>query len=476
MRKAKIMRNFSLVFLSAAFVTTAAGAALNPAVQQIVDGVSEQRIAAIEQKLAAFGTRNTLSSQDDPQQGIGAARHWIMDQMKSFSPRLNVREECHEEKKKARITKDIQLCNVVAELKGTVHPERYVVVSGHYDSVVMIYKPNSQTEDLPAGVMDAEASAAALAPGVTDDASGVAAMMELARLMSTHEYEKSILFVAFAGEEQGLLGSRWMAEQAKKNSMQIEALLNNDIIGSDVAGNGRKEDSSVRVFADGPEDSGPRALARYTKEIAERYVPSMRVNLVFRADRFSRGGDHSPFASNGFAAVRLTSTEENYKNQHTPNDTFENTSPAYTTRVARMNAAVLATLALAPKPPVVTKTVTTAGAPPRIAPMIGRGKSGYDAVLKWTCDAPEADLTGFVILIRDTTSPVWQKQIDVGNVRQYVLTDMSIDDVVIGVKAIDRDGNESLASAYVAPPFQIGPVAPPAKAPAATPEATATKP
>ena len=442
---------------------------LNPAIQQIVDGVSQERISVIEQKLASFGTRNTMSSQDDPRQGIGAARHWIMDQLKSFGPRLNVREECHEEKKKGRVIKDTQLCNVVAELKGTVFPDRYLVVSGHYDSVVMIYKPNSKTEAAPAGVLDAEATAAAMAPGVTDDASGVATVMELARLMSAHEYEKSILFVAFAGEEQGLLGSTWMAENAKKNNVQIEALLNNDIIGSDTAGNGRKDDSTVRIFSDGPEDSGPRSLARYAKEVAERYVPSMRMNLVFRADRFSRGGDHTPFATRGFAAVRLTSTEENYGNQHTPADTFENTSPGYTTRVARMNAAVLTTLALAPVPPVVTRVVKTPGAPPRTGPMISRGKSGYDAVIKWTYDQPVADLAGFVVVMRDTTSPVWQKQIEVGNAREFTMPDVSIDDIVIGVKAVDRDGNESLVSSYVAAPFSIGPIAP-----AAAPEPAAS--
>ncbi len=430
----------------AAFAQAPAGS-LNPAVQAVVEGISEQRIAAIEQKLESFGTRNLLSSRDDPEHGIGAARRWIEREMKSFSPRLDVRQECHLEKKNLRVTRDVQLCNVVAELKGAVHPERYLIVSGHYDSIVLVFK-----KDQPR-VIDAEATAAVpVAPGVTDDASGVAAVMELARVMSTRQYEKSILFVAFAGEEQGLLGSRYMADQARQHGAQIEAVLNNDIIGSDVAGNGRKEDSSVRVYSDGPEDSGPRALARYAKEISERYVPSMRMNLVFRADRFGRGGDHTPFAEDGFAAVRLTSTEENYANQHTLHDTFANTSPSYTTRVARMNGAVLATLALAPKPPGVTRM--TAG---RATPMLTRGKSGYDAALQWTYDQPESDLAGFAIVMRDSTSPVWQKQIAVGNVREYVLPDVSIDDIVIGVKAVDRDGNESLVSAYAITPFRLVP-------------------
>ena len=179
--------------------------------------------------------------------------------------------------------------------------------------------------------------------------------MELARVMSQYEFDKTIVFIAFTAEEIGLNGSANYAKKAKEKNLQIEAVLNNDIIGSDISGDGRSANNRLRVFSEGPEDSPSRALARYTKEIAERYLPSMTVDLVFRRDRFGRGGDHTSFVREGFAAVRLTTPSENYANQHSATDTFANASVPYTTRVARMNGAVLASLALAPKPPLVSR-------------------------------------------------------------------------------------------------------------------------
>jgi hypothetical protein len=293
------------------------------------------------------------------------------------------------------------------------------------------------------------------------------------------------VFIAFAAEEIGLNGSKNYADEAKEKKMTIEAMLNNDIIGTDVSGNGASANGHVRVFAEGPEDSTSRAIARYAKEIAERYVPSMTVDLVFRRDRFSRGGDHTSFVRDGFGAIRLTTPSENYANQHTATDTFANASPPYATRVAKVNAAVLASLALAPKPPVVQAPPgagrgargaqgqgqgggTAAAAPTptpeeqaarRAAmanrPGLSRGKSGYDAALRWANPNPEADLAGYAIVIRDTTSPVWQREIYVGKVTEYTLPDFSIDDVVIGVKAIDKDGNQSLVSSYDQAPLNL---------------------
>ena len=184
------------------------------------------------------------------------------------------------------------------------------------------------------------------------------------------------MFVAFAAEEVGLSGSQVYAAQAKHDDMQIEAVLNNDIIGSDVSGNGRSATNVLRVFSAGPDDSAPRELARYTKLMAERYVPSMQVEMVFRGDRFLRGGDHTPFVNEGFAAVRLTSASENYDNQHTITDTFANTSVPYATRVVRMNAAVLASLALAPSPPVFNWTWASGPNKGGHVPLLTRGKSG----------------------------------------------------------------------------------------------------
>jgi hypothetical protein len=317
--------------------------------------------------------------------------------------------------------------------------------------------------------------------------------MELARVMSQYDFDKSIVFVAFAAEEIGLNGSKNYADEAKAKNMVIEAMLNNDIIGTDVAGNGSSANNRVRLFSEGPEDSPSRALARYVKETAERYMPSMTVDMIFRRDRFSRGGDHTSFVHDGYAAVRFTTPSENYANQHTATDTFASSSPAYTTRVAKMNAAALASLALAPKPPVVNAprgqggfggrggrganaagaqaggaagasatSATPATAAPALTaeqqqqrrtaaanrPGLTRGKTGYDAALRWANPNPEPDLAGYAVVIRDTTSPVWQREIYVGNVTEYTIPDLSIDDVVIGVKAIDKDGNQSLVSAY----------------------------
>jgi hypothetical protein len=237
---------------------------------------------------------------------------------------------------------------------------------------------------------------------------------------------------------------------AKQKGMKIEAVLNNDIIGSDVSGNGRSASSVLRVFAAPPEDSPARELGRYVKQIAERYVPSMRVEMVFRGDRFLRGGDHTPFVNQGFAAVRLTTPSEYFDNQHTVTDTFANTSVPYTARVARMNGAALASLALAPAPPVLNWTWASGPNKGGHVPLLTRGKSGYDAVLHWLPNTEE-NLAGYAVVMRSTTSPVWERETWVGNVTSYTMPDVSIDDVVIGVKAFDKDGNQSLVSPYMEP-------------------------
>lgn len=452
---------------------------MNPEVSGIVDAISEQRMAATLKKLEGFGTRYVLSPRDDPAHGIGAAKHWIHDELASYSPRLQVSYQDFTIKKGARrgqIIRDVDLSNVVAVLPGTVEKDRYVLISAHYDSVNLVRKAYTGPEqtiaemvrqgidesearrylkilprERPQGPLDFEATAAgSIAPGVTDDGSGTAAVMELARVMSTQQFDKSIVFILFAGEEVGLSGSQVYAAQAKKDGMRIEAVLNNDIIGSDVSGNGRSSNSVLRVFSSGPDDGATRELARYTKWIAERYVPSMQIQMVFRGDRFLRGGDHLPFVSAGFAAVRLTSASEKYENQHTATDTFANTSVPYATRAARMNAAVLASLALAPSPPSLNWSWSSGPDKGGHEPLLTRGKSGYDAVLHWLPNS-EPDLAGYAVMIRSTTSPVWEREIWVGNVTTYTLPDVSIDDIVIGVKAVDRDGNASIVACYTEP-------------------------
>jgi hypothetical protein len=453
--------------------------ALNPAVQHVVSEVSEQRIAWIMQKLESFGTRHVMSAKDDSQQGIGAAARWIYSELQSYSPRLEVRYQPFSVKRAGSYATDAELSNVIAVLPGTTQRDRYVIVSAHYDSLsdVRKAKPNDAErlsglrgggmEETEArhfmqlfptaealGDIDAEARAAQkLAPGVADDASGTATVMELARVMSRYTFEKSLVFVAFSAEEGAHSGSKIYAAEAKKSGARIEAVLNNDIIGTEVSGNGLASSNVVRVFAEGPEDSDGRALLRYSKEIGERYVPSMRMEMVFRLDRFSRGGDHMSFVDEGFPAVRITTASENFEHQHNAQDTMANSSAPYTTRVARINAAVAASLALAPPAPEVHFTFSSGRRKGQRIPLLSRGASGYDAVLRWEPSiAP--DLAGYTVMIRATTSPNWEREIWVGNVTSFTLTDFSIDNVVLGVKAVDRDGNQSPVSAYLAPAYQ----------------------
>jgi hypothetical protein len=315
--------------------------------------------------------------------------------------------------------------------------------------------PGSPTGGNPPANSSAQyelANRAETAPGVSDDGSGVAAVLELARVMSQYEFEKTVVFVAFAGEEEGLVGSTLYAAKARRENQIIDGVLNNDIIGTEISGNGRIDNGSVWVFSEEPADSPSRELARYVRQVGERYQPSLRIESIFRTDRFSRGGDHTPFNLEGYAAIRFTTPNETYANQHTVTDTFANASAPYTTRVAQANAAVLASLAFAPKAPVTSEPILTGPRAGELAPTIGRGQTRYDAALRWKNDNPEPDLLGYVVVLRKTTAPDWEREIFVGNVTEYTLKDVSIDDTIFGVKAVDRDGNESLVSPYVEAP------------------------
>jgi Peptidase family M28 len=461
---------------------------VNPKIREMLDQVSETRIRAILEKLESFVTRNTMSNPDDPVHGVGAAREWILKEMQSYSPRLQVRFEKFRVKKQGqRIFKDVDLWNVVAVLPGKKMPETQVWVTGHYDTVNLGTRPQGQ----PAGPgtdgangaaapgngtagltpADFEKNAELPAPGVCDDGSGTATVMELARVMSQYEFDKTLVFTAFAGEEQGLVGSNLQATKAHKENQIIEAVLNNDIIGTDVAGNGRTGNMSVNIYSDETMDSLNQQLARYVKEVGERYLPAMKVNTIFMGDRLGRGGDHTPFQWEGYAAVRVSTPNEDYRNQHRATDTLANMSVPYTTRVAKINLAVAANLALAPKPPVVMPEPrpgggrqgaagAAAGADAagarggrRPSPMISRG-GGYDAVLRWRAAGNEDDIAGYTVLVRQTTSPYWEQEIYVGKVNTYTLKDVSIDDLKFGVKAIGVNGGESLVTSYAYPPRQ----------------------
>jgi hypothetical protein len=473
--------------------------AINPQVRKIVDEVSEARIKSVIEHLVSFKTRHLLSATDMPGYGIGAARQWIFDKMESYSPRLQVRfDKWRVNKNGQRIFKDVDLYNVVAVLPGKTMRDTQVIVSGHYDSI-NLGRPRSAnaTPAAPGGAetpvaigerpaqQNWEANAELPAPGACDDASGVAATMELARVMSQYEFDKTLVFIAFAGEEEGLVGSTLEAEKMKAEKADVEAVLNNDIIGTDVSGNGRSDSSSVAIYADDVSDSPAQSLARYVKLMGERYMPSMRVNVQFLQDRLGRGGDHIPFQQQGYAAVRLSTPNEIYANQHHETDTLENMSVPYTARVAKINAAAMASLGLSPKAPAVMRVPGagragenggrggTSGEPATAGseggrrggnaqnaapaagrapmPMVTRG-SGYDAVLQWRPAGNEAEIKGYSVVMRATTAPFWEQEIYVGKVNTYTLRDVSVDDVRIGVKAMGNDGTESLVSSYVYPP------------------------
>jgi hypothetical protein len=417
--------------LTAAGTLHAQAAGTDPRITQLLAQVSEERLAALVDGLAAFETRHTLSSPTDPRRGIGAARQWIHGELRSYSPRLQVSFDRYMAPQGGRIVRETELRNVMAVLPG--RSARRIYVSGHYDSVAR------READDPGAADDFDN----FAPGANDDGSGTALTMELARVLAQSgiEFDATLVFIAFAGEEQGLVGARLHAQQARQNDVVIDAVFNNDIVGNIHGGSGQVDGWTVRVFSDGPEDSRSRQLARFVQRTGALYVPAQRVRLIAREDRFGRGGDHTPFDQLGYAAVRFTESKENYDRQHTVRDTPDGVHAPYLARNARVNLAGVATLALAPPAPDVSDANGN--------PMLGRQPSGYDARLRWQA-APGA--TGYRVFWREAWGVDWQHVMDVGNVTEFVFDDLSIDDYIFGVAAVGPGGHESLVSAYVRPP------------------------
>jgi len=415
----------------------------NPQIARIASEIDARNIEQTIRKLVSFGTRNTLSEQNDPNRGIGAARDWLYGEFEKIAAasggRLTVEKQAFEQPKAARVPQPTMLTNIIATLKGTQAESvnRVYVVSGHYDS--MCTSPTDAKCD---------------APGANDDASGTAAVLELARVMSKYKFDATIIFMTVPGEEQGLLGSTHFAEEAKKNSMDIEAMFTNDIIGSSLGGNGVRDPHTVRVFSEGvpsnetqqeamtrrsvggENDSPSRQLARFIKETSEHYVPSMKVWMIYRRDRYGRGGDHQPFLERGYAAVRFTEPNEDYHHQH-QNVRVENGIQYgdlpqfddfnYIANVARVNASSLAALALSPARP---KNVVF---PSGLA---------NDTIIRWDANK-ETDLASYEIVWRDTTAATWTNSLSVGNVLTYTMKGMSKDNYFFGVRAVDKDGNRS---------------------------------
>lgn len=413
-------------------------------VRRALGRVDARSLELYDRRLVGFGTRHTLSAQDDPRRGIGAARDWIRDELQRSAARsggrMTVALQSYVQPPASRIPTATTITNVVGTLRGTdpASADRVYVVSGHYDSRVT-------------DVLDAQSDA----PGANDDASGVSAVLELARVLAPRPTEATIVFVAFAGEEQGLYGSTHFAELARQEGWNIQGVLNMDIIGSPVGGNGARSPRTIRLFSEGVptsetpeqaarrrsvggENDGPsRQLARYVKETAENPATRMKVKLVYRRDRFLRGGDQIPFLERGWPAVRFTEPHENYAHQHQDvrveggqqyGDLPEFVDFPYLARVTRVVGSSLAALARSPRAPQGAQIVAS--------------QLTYDTQLRWTAN-PEPDVVGYEIVWRDSTEPRWTHARQVGNVTTATIEGLNKDDNQVGVRAIDRNGNRS---------------------------------
>ena len=414
-----------------------------PQIEKIVKDISAKRIEGYINKLVSFGTRHTMSETESDTRGIGAARRWIKSELERCGAgKLDVQFDSHISPAGRRLSRDTEIVNVVATLKGTSDSERMYVVSGHYDSRVT-------------DVMNSKDDA----PGANDDASGTAAVMEMACVMSKHSFDATLVFMTVAAEEQGLLGATHWAKQAKEKNLNIAGMITNDIIGSSRSDTGMIDNKSVRLFAEGipaekentesnrnllatggESDSISRQLARHIKEVGERYVGGMRVNIVHRRDRYLRGGDHIPFLAQGYAALRFSEPNEDFDHQHQDlrvengkkmGDLPEFVDFDYISKVTKINASALASLALAPAAPSQVKMLTA--------------QLENDTHLAWAANK-EADLAGYRIVWRDTTSSFWQGSIVVGNVLEYKVKGKSKDNYFFGVQAVDKDGNVSVAT------------------------------
>lgn len=430
--------------LCAATGEPAQGPGPDARIAQLVASISTERLRRIDTTLVGFGTRQTSSDTTSPTRGIGAARQWIFDELKRSSPRLQVSFETFMLAPQARVPRQVELRNVIAVLPG--RSPRRVYVTGHYDTINVeaLGKPGADGKLVTWDTLDFNVEA----PGADDDGSGTALTMELARVFANSgiQFDATLVFACWAGEEEGLYGSTAHAAALARTDTRVEANISNDIVGGSRGGSGRLENGRVRLYSEGPADSASRSLARYIHRVAAQYVPDHAVELMARIDRFDRGSDHMSFSTRGYPAVVFREANENYAKQHSSRDTLDGVDFDYLTRNARVNAAAAAALALAPAAPAVTE---------KGRPMLGRAPSGYDANLQWHA-SPGA--VGYRIYRRRTWSSDWEDSWTVGNVTGLVLPDVSIDDYVFGVAAVGADGSESIVSAYVAPPETAGEV------------------
>ncbi|QSE98165.1 M28 family metallopeptidase [Fulvivirga lutea] len=413
-------------------------------IYDIIEAVSVERIEHDIRKLVSFGTRHSLSDTVSDIRGIGAARRWIKSEFAKISKDCN---KCLEVSylrnivkgdPDTRIPKDTEIVSVMTVQRGTKYPNRYIIMSGDIDSRVS--DPLDGTSD---------------SPGANDNASGMAGTIEAARVLSKYKFESSIIYVGLSGEEQGLLGGKYMAEVAKEKGWEIIGVLNNDMISNIEGVNGVIDNRSFRIFSEptpvteteeqrkrrrfygGEVDGISRQLARYIHKTTQMYMPEMNPTMIYRLDRFGRGGHHRPFNDAGFAGVRIMETNENYTRQHQDlrtedgikyGDVIEGVNFDYAKKLTAVNAINLASLAWAPPQP---ENVEIAGA---VEPSTS---------LRWK-KLNDDGIAGYKIYWRETTAPQWQYSKFVGNVSEYLLESIVIDNYLFGVAAVGKNGHESV--------------------------------
>ncbi|MTI31291.1 M28 family peptidase [Xanthovirga aplysinae] len=416
----------------------------DPRIFEIVQAVSSDRIEKDIQKLVNFGTRHTLSDTTSQTRGIGAARRWIKLEFEKISKEAGNALEVYYQKglvkkgESRRIPKDTWVVNVAAIQKGTKYPNRYVIMTGDIDSRVT--DPLNSTSD---------------SPGANDNASGVAGVLEAARVLSKYKFENSIIYLTLSGEEQGLFGGKFFAKEAKEKGWDIIGVLNNDMIGNIEGLDGIINNQSFRIFSEptpvtetekqrqlrrfygGEVDGVSRQLARYVDRMTNKYMPTMDPIMVYRLDRFGRGGHHRPFNDEGFPGIRIMEAHENYTRQHQDlrrengiqyGDVIEGVNFDYAAKLTAVNAITLAGLAWAPPQPTEVK--------------IG-GAVQASTTLKWEMKN-DPNLAGYKIYWRLTTSPQWEHSRFVGKLSEFKLENIVIDNFLFGVAAVGKDGNESL--------------------------------
>lgn len=435
------MKKIIWVFL---FISTMIAGQTDTRIYDIINNVSEERIKNDVATLVNFGTRHTLSDTISETKGIGAARRWIKSEFDKISSDCNnclevfFQNNFVKKGTNGRIVKDVNVVNVVAIQRGTKFPNRFIIMSGDIDS--RISDPTNYTD---------------VSPGANDNASGMAGTIEAARILSKYTFESSIIYVGLSGEEQGLFGGRGLAKYAKEKKWDIVGILNNDMIGNIKGVDGVIDNRTFRIFSEptppteterqrrmrrfygGEVDGISRQLARYVYKTTKTYMPEMNPKMIYRLDRFGRGGHHRPFNDEGFAGIRIMEMHENYTQQHQDirmekgikyGDTFEHVNFPYAKKLTAVNAINLASVAWAPSSP---KNVRIGGI---VRPA---------AKLKW--DAVEG-AKGYKVYFRDTTSPTWDHFIYVEGKTEHELEGIVIDNFFFGVASVGANGHESIVS------------------------------